>query len=385
MESFRQQLRARLEGILAPRLERIERDQSWQAQTEALSELGEHGYLAMLFADSFPGAVPGRGLVATAVMSEELAYLNYAFETTVASTLSCAKTFYDYAPDGLKQRYLPGILRGSEVSAIGMTEPQAGSDAAAMKTRLEVDGDHYVITGFKRYISNAGVASSYLVYGLTDPAQGAARGMTAVVVPADTPGLSCPRTYSFMGRNGSVVGEVKLEGCRVPATNVLGQVGGGFKIMLSMLNFERILVGASSLGVARSAFDEARRHAQQRHAFGQPLGSKQLIWSRIADMSWRIDSARALTYAAARCYDEGARGKALMKEAATAKLVGSEAAGFCADAAVQILGGDGLTKEYGRVEQIYRDARALTIAGGTSEMVRYLIARTALPDIALNL
>ncbi|MCA9796088.1 MAG: acyl-CoA dehydrogenase, partial [Candidatus Eremiobacteraeota bacterium] len=153
----------------------------------------------------------------------------------------------------------------------------------------------------------------------------------------------------------------------------------------SMLNFERILVGASSLGVARSAFDEARRHAQQRQAFGQPLGAKQLIWSRIADMSWRIDSARALTFAAARRYDEGARGKELMKDAATAKLVGSEAAGFCADAAVQILGGDGLTKEYGRVEQIYRDARALTIAGGTSEMVRYLIARSALPDIALNL
>jgi alkylation response protein AidB-like acyl-CoA dehydrogenase len=146
-----------------------------------------------------------------------------------------------------------------------------------------------------------------------------------------------------------------------------------------------VILGGSGLGVARSAFEIARDHAQTRVAFGQRLGCKQLVWDKIVEMSWRIDAAELLTYRAAKLYDAGVGGKELMKEAAMAKLVSTEAANFCADQTVQVLGGDGITKEFGRAEQIFRDARALTIVGGTSEMAKYLIASRDLPAIKPNL
>jgi len=152
-------------------------------------------------------------------------------------------------------------------------------------------------------------------------------------------------------------------------------------VMREMFNFERIILGGSGLGVARSAFDIAKAHAQRRDAFGAKLGTKELIWSDIAEMSWRIDAAELLTYRAAKLYDAGTSARDLMKPAAMAKLVATETATFCADRTVQILGGDGLTKEFGRAEQIYRDARALPIVGGTSEIARYLIATADLPAI----
>lgn len=206
-----------------------------------------------------------------------------------------------------------------------------------------------------------------------------------MAVPAGTPGMSFPRLYDFMGRRGCIVGEVDFENVRVPAENLLGEEGQGFRIMLKAFNFERTIMGGSGLGVARSAFDIARAHAQSRNSFGQLLGQKQLIWDMVAEMSWRIDAAELLTQRAAKMYDSGIDGKDLMREAAQAKLVATETANFCADRTVQILGGDGLTKQYGRAEQIYRDARALTIAGGTTEMVKYLIAASELPQLKPNL
>jgi alkylation response protein AidB-like acyl-CoA dehydrogenase len=157
------------------------------------------------------------------------------------------------------------------------------------------------------------------------------------------------------------------------------------RIMVGMFNFERIILGGSGLGVAWSAFDLAQSHAQQREAFGAKLGCKQLVWSQVADMSCRIDAAELLTYRAARLFDAGASARELKKPAAMAKLVATETANFCADRTVQILGGEGLTREFGRAEQIYRDARALTIVGGTSEMARYLIAAADLPSLRPDL
>ena len=209
--------------------------------------------------------------------------------------------------------------------------------------------------------------------------------MTAVAVPSTAAGLRFPRNYTFMGRRGCIVGEVEFENCRVPADHLLGEQGGGFRIMRGMFNFERAILGGSGLGVARSAFDIATAHAQQRQSFGQKLGCKQLIWDKIAQMSWRIDAAELLTFRAPKLYAAGADGKALMKEAAMAKLVATETANFCTNETVQILGGDGITKEYGRAEQLFRDARALTIVGGTTEVAKYLIASRDLPAIRIHL
>ena len=381
--AFRDEVRGFLRRELAPRAAAIEDHDDWDAVKHVVSSLGEAGYLKLMFADLYQGRLSKPGLTHATILSEEAAYLNYAFETTIATALSCAYPLHRYAMEAVRARHLPGIVEGRTVGAICVTEPKAGSDTSRLETSIEFDKrrNEWIVNGLKRYISNASVADTYIVYGIDPATQAERRPLSAVVVPKETEGISFPRRYTFMGRRGCVVGEVAFRDCRVPADHLLGEQGAGLKIMVSMFNFERAILGGSGLGVARSAFDIAAAHAQSREAFGAVLGSKQLIWDKIAEMSWRIDAAELLTYRATKLYDQGLKGKALAKPAAMAKLVATEAAVFCADQAVQILGGDGLTKEYGRAEQIYRDARALPIVGGTSEMAKYLIAATDLPDI----
>lgn len=385
---FRATTREFLQRELAPRSDAIENRQDWAAVKAVVQALGKAHYLTLMFPDLYRGSLSTPGLVHAVILSEEAAAINYAFETTIATAISCAYPLHRYALPDIRAHYLDGIIGGSEIGAICVTEPNVGSDSAGMQTRITFDDtrNEWVINGFKRYISNASVADTYIVYGISNPAVTAQKGMSAVVVPKDTPGIRFPRNYTFMGRRGCIVGEVEFQDCRVPANHLLGRRDEGFRIMLGMFNFERVILGGSGLGQARAAFDIATTHAQRRNSFGQKLGCKQLIWDRVAEMSWRIDAAELLTYKAALLYDAGAlSAKELMKPASMAKLVATETALFCADATVQILGGDGLTKEYGRAEQIYRDARALTIVGGTSEMVKYLIASTDMPSIKPNL
>lgn len=384
--AFRSEVREFLARELAPRAAAIEDDGDWDAVKAAVAALGRAGYLKLMFEDLYRGSLAAPGLTHATILSEEAATINYAFETTIGTALSCAYPLHRHAGAAVRERYLTGIVEGRVVGAICVTEPGAGSDASGLRTTVTLDAarGEVVVDGLKRYISNAGVADVYIVYGLAAGAPDAKR-LSAVVIPSGTSGLSFPRRYTFMGRRGCVVGEVALDGCRVPAENLLGEPGAASRIMREMFNFERIILGGSGLGVARSAFEIARAHAQRREVFGQKLGCKQLVWNEIAEMSWRIDAAELLTYRAAKLYDAGVDGKALMKQAAMAKLVATETATFCADRTVQILGGDGITKEYGRAEQIYRDARALPIVGGTSEMAKYLIAAAELPDLKPNL
>ena len=385
--AFRAEVRAVMQRELGSRVDRIEREQDFNAQLEVARALGEAGYLEVMFKDLYKGPLTKPGLIHAVIVSEEAAYLNYAFETTIATALSCAYPIHAHATPALRERYLSSILEGRAVGSICMTEPNVGSDSAGMETRITRDTatGEWVINGFKRYISNASKADVYIVWGISDAEVAPQKGMSAVLVPAETPGLSFPRTYEFMGRRGSVVGEVTLDNVRVPAENLLGEENAGFRIMLGAFNFERVILGGSGLGVARSAFDLAREHAQERVSFGQKLGQKQLIWDMIAEMSWRIDAAELLTHRAAKMYDAGIGGKELMREASQTKLVATESAVFCSDRAVQILGGDGVTRQYGRVEQLYRDARALPIVGGSSEMCKYLIAAREMPSIRPNL
>ena len=381
--AFREEVRAFLARELAPRAAAIEDHDDWHAVKSVVAALGDAGYLRLMFPDLYRGSLARPGLTHATILSEESSALSYAFETTIATALSCAYPLHRHACETVRDRYLPGIVDGRIVGAICVTEQDAGSDTSRLSTRIELDAvrDEWIVNGRKRYISNAGVADTYIVYGVTDTAAAPRNGLSAVVVPSGTPGLSFPRRYTFMGRRGCVVGEVAFDDCRVPADHLLGTQGAGMRIMREMFNFERIILGGSGLGVARSAFDIAVAHAQRREAFGAKLGTKELIWNDIADMSWRIDAAELLTYRAAKLYDAGTPSRELMKPAAMAKLVATETATFCADRTVQILGGDGLTKEFGRAEQIYRDARALPIVGGTSEIVRYLIASADLPAI----
>ncbi|HEV7367476.1 acyl-CoA dehydrogenase family protein [Arenibaculum sp.] len=385
--AFRHEVRAAMARELAPLAEAIENDNDWEAVKTGIAALGRAGYLRPMFPDHYSGPLSAPGLVHQTIVSEEAAAVNYAFETTIGSALSCAYPLAHHAAPAVRDARLAGILDGTEIGAICVTEPNVGSDSAGMETRIRFDetAREWVIDGFKRYISNASVADTYIVYGITDDTVPAQKGMTALVVPAGTSGMTFPRTYTFMGRRGCIVGEVAFENCRVPEDHLLGKENGGFRIMLEMFNFERIILAGAALGVARTAFSIATQHAQTRDSFGQKLGCKQLIWDMVAEMSWRIDSAELLTYRAAQMYDRGVSGKELMKPAAMAKLVATEIACFCADRTVQILGGDGITKEYGRAEQLFRDTRAMPIVAGTTEMAKYLIASRDLPNIKPNL
>lgn len=382
---FRAEVREFLARELAPRAAAIEDRDDWEATKAVVRALGRAGYLTLMFPDRYRGSLAAPGLTHATILSEEAAAINYAFETTIATALSCAYPLHRHASAPIRERYLQGIVDGRIVGAICVTEPDAGSDTSRLQTSITVDParGEYVVSGLKRYISNAAVADVYIVYGTQPSAPGS--DLTAIVVPNGTSGLTFPRRYTFMGRRGCVVGEVALDQCRVPIDHLLGEPNAGLGIMREMFNFERVILGGSGLGVARSAFEIAQRHVQSREAFGQKLGCKQLVWSTIADMSWRIDAAELITYRAAKLYDAGATARELMKPAAMAKLVATETATFCADRAVQLLGGDGLTKEFGRAEQIYRDARALPIVGGTSEIARYLIALADLPSLKPNL
>ena len=385
--AFRTRLAEVLAREVAPRCDAIERDDDWSASQAAARALGDAGLLGTLFPEHAPQRPVATGLGAAALVHEQLAYLNYGLVSGVATTLSAAVAIDRFADEALRRRFLPELVGGRMFGAICFTEREVGTDAAAMSTRLAYDAarDEWVIDGFKRYISNAGVAGVYVVWGRSRDDVASQQGMSTLLVPADTPGLAVQRRYHFMGRRGCVVGEVEFRNCRVPASYLLGARDGGFRVMLSAFNFERILVGAAGLGVARSAFDLACRHVQTREVFGEKLGCKQLAWERIAQMSWRIEATRLLVHDAARQYDAGVAARQLMKPASMAKLVGSEAANYCADATVQLLGGDGLTQEYGRAEQIYRDARALPIVGGTNEIAKYLIACSDLPEIKPSL
>ena len=340
-----------------------------------------------MFRDLYRGSLAAPGLTHATILSEEAAFINYAFETTIATALSCAYPLHRHATAPIRERYLTGIVEGRKVGAICVTEPGAGSDTSGLQTTNHAGCRAQRIRDQRPqalYLQRRRGGCLHRLWRHR-PSAPPGKGLSAVVVPSGTNGLSFPRRYTFMGRRGCVVGEVAFDQCRVPVDHLLGEANAAFRIMREMFNFERIILGGSGLAsrAAPSRSRKVMRRAARRSA--QKLGCKQLVWNAIAEMSWRIDAAELLTYRAAKLYDAGATAKELMKPAAMAKLVATETATFCADRTVQILGGDGLTKEFGRAEQIYRDARALPIVGGTSEMAKYLIAVADLPALKPNL
>ena len=294
--AFREEVRAFLARELAPHAMDIEDRDDWNAIKSVVAALGNAGYLRLMFRDLYRGPLTKPGLTHATILSEEASAISYAFETTIATALSCAYPLHRHANASVRDRYVTDIVDGRVVGAICVTEPDAGSDTSRLTTRIQFDAaqNDWVVSGNKRYISNAGVADVYIVYGVTDPALPAGKGLSAVVVPSGTTGLSFPRRYTFMGRRGCVVGEVAFDNCRVPADHLLGTTNGGTRVMTEMFNFERIILSGSALGVARSAFAIATAHAQCREAFGEKLGCKELVWSDMAEMGWRIDAAGAL-------------------------------------------------------------------------------------------
>jgi acyl-CoA dehydrogenase len=272
----------------------------------------------------------------------------------------------------MRERWLAPTLDGRAMAAFAMTEPEAGSDVAALGTRARRDGEHYVLDGAKCFISNAGIADYYTVFATTDAGAGS-RGICCLVVPADTPGFRFVRPQILSAPHP--LGEIAFEGCRVPVANRLGEEGKGFSLGLKTLDRLRATVGAAACGMAARALAEALAHARTRKQFGKPLGEFQLVQQKLARMATELTAARLLVFRAAHAADGGAERVTL--ESAMAKLYATEAAQRIVDDAVQVLGGAGVLAS-SAVDRLYRSVRALRIYEGTSEIQKLVIARTLL-------
>ncbi len=270
-----------------------------------------------------------------------------------------------------KQRWLPGVASGDVVTSFALTEPEAGSDSGAVRSRAERDGAHYVLNGAKRYITNANRASLFTVMARTDQTAKGGSGVSAFLVPSDLPGVSIGKPEKKMGQQGAHICDVNFDNVRVPAENRLGEEGQGFRVAMQVLDRGRLHIGSVCVGVAERLIEESVRYAAERKQFGQPIASFQMIQAMLADCRAEANAARAMVLEAARKRD---RGEDVTMDASCAKLFASEMVGRVADRAVQIFGGAGYVADYG-IERFYRDVRIFRLYEGTSEIQRLIIAR----------
>jgi alkylation response protein AidB-like acyl-CoA dehydrogenase len=277
-----------------------------------------------------------------------------------------------------KQRYLPRLASGEWLCAYALTEAGSGSDSAAMRTTARLEGGEYVLNGSKRFITNAGVAKLYTVFAKTDP-EGGHGGISAFLVEADTPGFEVTRIEPKMGISGSTTGELAFDELRIPAANLLGAEGEGFKIAMRILDRSRPGIAAQALGIAQGATDYALEYAKTRETMGKPIAQHQLIQAKLADMETETEAARGLLYRFGQMVDEGADDAELTKASAMAKLKCGDVAMAVSTDAVQILGGYGYIKEY-PAERFMRDAKITQIYEGTQEIQRLVIAREMLKE-----
>jgi alkylation response protein AidB-like acyl-CoA dehydrogenase len=280
--------------------------------------------------------------------------------------------------DEQKQRFLPRLASGEWLAAYALSEPGSGSDSAAMRSEARLDGDEYVLNGGKRFITNAGVAHVYTVFAKTDP-EADHSGISAFIVEADSPGFEVGRIEPKMGIKGSTTGELFFNDLRIPAANLLGEEGEGFKIAMRILDRSRPGIGAQGLGLAQGATDYALEYAKSRETMGKPIAQHQLISATLADMETKCEAARGLLYKVGMMIDEGAPDDELTKISAMAKLYCTDVAMEVTTDAVQILGGYGYMQEY-PVERMMRDAKITQIYEGTNQIQRLVIAREMLKE-----
>jgi butyryl-CoA dehydrogenase len=371
-KAMRDATRRFADEVLAPAAQGI--DEADETNLELVGQLAELGYLGLTIPEEYDGA--GLDTVSYAVCMEELSRGCASTALVVSINLSLvADAILRFGNDEQKKKYLPPLATGESVGCFVLTEPEAGTDAGSARATAVRDGDDYVINGTKCFITNAGFAKTFLVFASTDPEAGA-KGLSCFIVEGGTDGLKVDKRFDKMGIRGADVREVRLEDCRVPAVNILGEEGKGLKIALTVLDGGRIGIAAQAVGIARAALDEAVKYSAERKQFGRTINKFQAIQFKLADMALAIDSARLLYLRAAYLKDKGAR---FSVESAMAKLAASRAANYVADQAVQIHGGYGYMKEY-TVERLFRDARITEIYEGTSEVQKMVISSALLQD-----
>jgi acyl-CoA dehydrogenase len=303
----------------------------------------------------------------------ELGKTSPAFRSVIGTTVGIgSQGIVIDGTDAQKAQWLPKLASGETIASFALTEPESGSDAASLKTRAVRDGDHYVVNGTKRFITNAPQAGIFTLMARTNPDEPRAGGITAFIVEANTPGISFGKRDRKMGQKGAHTCDVIFENCRVPARNVIGgKEGVGFKTAMKVLDKGRIHIAAICVGVAQRVLDDALRYAMERKQFGQPIAEFQLVQAMLADSQTELYAARCMVLDAARKRDAGEN---VSTEASCAKLFASEMCGRVADRAVQIHGGAGYMADYG-VERFYRDVRLFRIYEGTSQIQQIVIAR----------
>ena len=371
---LRELVRSLASDRIAPRAAEI--DESHEFPWDVVELFREHGLFGLFFDEEWGGT--GTGTLMGLVAIEEV--------SKVCATSGLILAAQELGSLGLKlagtreqqERYLPRLASGEWLCAYALTEAGSGSDSAAMRTTARRDGDEYVLDGDKRFITNAGVASLYTVFAKTDPEAGHS-GISAFVVESDTPGFAVARLEPKMGIAGSTTGELVFDGCRVPADNLLGEEGDGFRIAMRILDRSRPGVAAQGLGIAQGATDYALEYARTRDTMGKPIAQHELIAAKLADMETKCEAARGLLYRFGRMVDESAPDEELTKASAMAKLYCADVAMEVTTEAVQILGGYGYIKEY-PVERMMRDAKITQIYEGTNEIQRLVIAREMLTE-----
>ena len=371
-ELFRRTVREFAEREIAPVAAHFDETEAFPA--ENVRKMADLGLMVLTTPEAYGGA--GAGAMEYALAMEEVARADAAHSTIMTVNVSLvSEPLAKLGTDEQRREFLPPLCDGRMVGAYCLSEPSSGSDAADMDTRAVRDGDEWVINGTKNFITNGGVAGLYVVYVSTDPAQ-RARGVTAFLVEADRPGIRAGHKEAKLGIRASPTTQIHLEDCRVPARNILGQEGQGFKIAMSTLDGGRIGVAAQAVGIAQAAFEAARDYARQRTAFGHPIADFQGLQWMLADMRTRIEAARMLTWRAAALKDAG---QPHSEEASMAKLFASEAAMWVTTKAIQVHGGYGYMRE-AAVQRYFRDAKITEIYEGTSEIQRLVIARHLLRD-----
>jgi len=370
-EMFRQAVRAFVQKEVEPHVE--EWEAAGQIPKSIWPRMGALGFLGVEYDEKYGGA--GADVLTTAVLCEEMARSRCASLAMAVGvhTDMASPHLYWTGSEALKDKYLPAICRGEALTAIAVTEPGGGSDVAAIRTRAVRDGDHYVLDGSKMFITNGALADLYFVAARIEPGSGDRRhrGISMFLVERSTPGFTVSRKLDKMGNRASDTAELAFEGMRVPAGNLLGAEGKGFYEVMRVFQRERLVAGLHAVAGCERALEDTIAYVQQRHAFGEPLAKKQVVRHKLADLATLIEAGRWLTYAA--CLKFRDREEAV-KEISMVKLFTAEMAQKVAYDCVQLHGGYGYMREY-PIERFFRDIRLMTIGGGTSEIMKEIIAK----------
>ena len=354
------------EKEVAPGVE--DRDEHEQFSRELFDKMAELGFTSICFPEEYGGV--GGDTLSYILAVEELSKVDDGVGVTLSASVSlCAWPIYAYGTEEQKKKYLTPLVEGTKMGAFGLTEANAGTDAASQQSVAVLEGDHYILNGSKMFITNAGEAETYVVFAMTDRSKGL-KGISAFILEKGMPGFTFGKKEHKLGIRSSITMELVFQDVKVPKENLLGKEGEGFKIAMTTLDGGRIGIAAQALGIAQAALDHSIKYSKERVQFGKPIAANQAVAFMLADMATKVESARLLTYRAAYLKDKGLP---YSKEAAMAKMYASDAAMAITTDAVQIFGGYGYSREY-PVERLMRNAKITQIYEGTNQVQRIVIS-----------